>query len=175
MNYKKWDSFAEKRGTYIALSIFLFFALCFNFAMDARGYFFRMWNGTKIQISNVEMTLPKGYYIDSKEKGEYVICDIDANRVQLYIEAWTGSPEISKMTEEVKAIGGEVRSYENERHLVYEFFYRTDSWREDLGVISFIFPVQHVRITYFGSLSMMYNTLKKFTRRLSQNNCNILS
>jgi len=164
MNYKKSDSFAEKRGTFIALSIFLFFALCFSFAIDARGYFFRWKNGTEIRAGDVEMTLPKGYYIDSKENAEYTICDIDDHNVQLYIEAWTGSPEISKAAARIEAVGGEVCSYEIHGYPVHEFFFRSDSWGEDYGVIGYLFPQQHVHITYVGSLSMMYITMNKFVR-----------
>ncbi|NOZ13493.1 MAG: hypothetical protein GXO69_07570 [Acidobacteria bacterium] len=172
MNYKKPDSFAEKRGTFIALSIFLFIALCFSFAIDARGYFFRWKNGTKIRAGDVEVILPKGYYIDSKDNAEYTVCDIDDHNVQLDIEAWTGTPEIPKMTERIKAIGGDVCSYEIHGYQVHEFFFRSYSWREDIGGIMYLFPQQHIRITYWGSLSMMYITMNKFIqtfKRISGN------
>ena len=164
MNCKKLDKLAGKRATWISLTFFLFFVMCFSWVLDARGYFFRFWNGTQIRISNVELTVPKGYYIDSKEKREYVICDIDDNRVQLYIETWKGKPKLGQMAERVKRIGGVVRTYELYGQSVHEFFFRNDSWEENLCAIVYLFPDLNVKITYAGPIFDMYRTMNKFIR-----------
>jgi hypothetical protein len=164
MVYKKLDKMAEKRSTWIALTVFLFFVMCFSWILDARGYFFRLWNGTLIRIENVEIEIPADYYIDKVEKGVYTISDVRDHNIQLYIEGWNGDPTLDKAAQNVEKIGGVVRTYELYGQSIHEFFVRSDKWKNNLGAVIYVFPKQKVKITYAGPTFMMYRTMNEFAR-----------
>jgi len=130
MNYKILDKIGGERETWIVVSFFLIFVVCISWWFDTgKGYFLRFWNGTSIEIGNVELTVPNDYYIGEKHKDKYFISDVD-KKSQFYIRAWNGTPEIPKIKERVKAAGGEVHSYNMNGYFVYEVSVRSDTWDE---------------------------------------------
>ena len=69
MNYKILDKIGGERETWIVVSFFLIFVVCISWWFDTgKGYFLRFWNGTSIEIGNVELTVPNDYYIGEKHK-----------------------------------------------------------------------------------------------------------